>query len=196
VTTPRTLAAVLLASTLALTACGDDNKDVASSQSSNAYDSGADSGAGSGDTSTGGSAAAGSDVGFTMPAVTANATDLTKEPKAGKGSGAGPATVQTKDLVVGKGTAAKLTDTVTVHYVGSLYSDGSVFDSSWEGGGRPIAFPLNPVVPGFAQGIKGMRIGGRRIIVIPAALGYGPADQPGIPANSVLVFIVDLKKIT
>lgn len=189
-TTPRTLAAVLLASTLALTACGDDKKDVASSQSSNASDSGADSG----DTSTGGSAPAGSDVGFTMPAVTANATDLTKEPKAAKGEGAGPATVQTKDLVVGKGTAAKLTDTVTVHYVGSLYSDGSVFDSSWDG--KPIAFPLNQVVPGFAQGIKGMKIGGRRIIVIPAALGYGPADQPGIPANSVLVFIVDLKKIT
>lgn len=194
-TTPRTLAAVLLASALALTACGDDKKDVASSQSSNAYDSGADAGADAGTTAAGGSAAAGSDVGFTMPAVTANATDLSKEPKAGKGTGAGPATVQTKDLVVGKGTAAKLTDTVTVHYVGSLYSDGSVFDSSWEGG-KPIAFPLNQVVPGFAQGIKGMKIGGRRIIVIPSALAYGPEDQPGIPANSVLVFIVDLKKIS
>jgi peptidylprolyl isomerase len=185
VNTPRLLAAVLLASTLTLTACGDDD-DVASSQPGDVSGAAADA--------TGG-AAAGSDEGFTMPDVTANATDLSKQPKAGKGTGAGPATVQTKDLVVGKGTVAKLSDTVTVHYVGSLYSDGSVFDSSWEHGGKPIAFPLNRVVPGFAQGIEGMKIGGRRIIVIPAALGYGPQAQPGIPANSVLVFIVDLKKV-
>jgi peptidylprolyl isomerase len=177
VTTPRTLAALLLASTLALTACGDDKKDVATSDTAG---------------STAGSNAS---TAYSMPGVTANATDLAKEPKSAAGKDAGPTTVQTKDLVVGKGPAAKLTDTVTVHYVGSLYSDGSVFDSSWEHGGKPIAFPLNNVVPGFAQGIEGMQVGGRRQIVIPAELGYGPEAQAGIPANSVLVFIVDLKKI-
>ncbi len=173
--TKRTAAALLLATTLVLPACGTDDDDpvTATSADNNAGNSGA-SGA------------------YVAPPVTENATDLTKEPKSGAGSGA-VTTLQTKDLVVGKGKTAKLSDTVTVHYVGTLFSDGSVFDSSWAT--EPAVFPLNRVVPGFAQGIEGMKIGGRRQIVIPAELGYGPMAQPGIPANSVLVFIVDLKDI-
>jgi peptidylprolyl isomerase len=164
----RTATALFLSAALALTACGDDDDAVTADSAAN------NAGA------------------YSAPAVTANATDLATEPKSGAGSGAVTA-LQTKDLVVGKGKAAKLTDTVTVHYVGSLFSDGSVFDSSW--GGQPAVFPLNRVVPGFAQGIEGMQVGGRRQIVIPSDLGYGPRSQPGIPANSVLVFIVDLKAI-
>ncbi len=170
-TISRTAAALFLTATLALTGCGgDDEPGVAA-------DSAQDNASA-----------------YAPPAITANEKDLTKEPKSAAGTGQAPATVQIKDLVVGKGKAAELTNTVTVHYVGSLYSDGSVFDSSWNG--EPIAFPLNRVVPGFAQGIEGMKIGGRRQIVIPAELGYGPRAQPGIPANSVLVFIVDLKAIS
>ena len=189
-TTPRTLAAVLLAATLALSGCGDDKKDTASSQFSDSNGSGTGNA-----TDSDAAAPAGSDVGFKMPAVTANATDLSKEPKAGKGTGNGPATVQTKDLVVGKGKVAKAHDSVTVHYVGSLFSNGTVFDSSW--GGAPAPFSLDEVVPGFAKGIEGMKIGGRRIIVIPSDLAYGPAGSPPvIPPNAVLVFIVDLKKVS
>lgn len=169
----RTAAALLLSATLALTACGtdDDNPVAAQAPANNA-----------------GSSA------YAPPEVTENATDLTKEPKSGAGSG-GVTTLQTKDLVVGKGKAAKLSDTVTVHYVGTLFADGTVFDSSWEGG-QPVEFPLNRVVPGFAQGIEGMKIGGRRQIIIPAELGYRDANVPGIPPNSTLVFIVDLKQIS
>lgn len=177
----RTAAALLLAVTLALPACGTDDDDPVTATS-------ADNDAGN----SAGNSAAGS-AAYAAPEVTANATDLTKEPKSGAGSGT-VTTLQTKDLVVGKGKTATLSDTVTVHYVGSLFSDGSVFDSSWEGG-KPISFSLAEVVPGFAQGIEGMKIGGRRQIVIPAELGYGAQEIPGIPANSTLVFIVDLKKI-
>jgi peptidylprolyl isomerase len=129
-----------------------------------------------------------------MPAVTANAQNLKKQPTAAPGKGAGPATVQTKDLVVGTGAVAKPHDAVTVHYVGSLYSNGKVFDSSWTG--APVPFSLDGVVPGFAKGIEGMKIGGRRIIVIPSDLAYGPdGSPPVIPPNAVLIFIVDLKAI-
>lgn len=177
-TTSRILAALLLTSTLALGACGtDDDEGTAVT---------------AGENSAGDSPQRGAGSAYSAPEVTANATDLSKEPKSGAGTGA-VTTLQTKDLIVGKGKTAKLSDTVTVHYVGSLFSDGSVFDSSW--GGQPAVFPLNRVVPGFAQGIEGMKVGGRRQIIIPSELGYGPMGQPGIPANSVLVFIVDLKAI-
>ena len=174
-TTTRTAAALLLAATLALTGCGTDDDDpiTADSADSAANDAGSSA--------------------YAPPAVTENATDLTKEPTSGAGSGS-VTKLQTKDLVVGEGKAAKLSDTVTVHYVGTLFSDGTVFDSSWEGG-EPVEFPLDGVVPGFAQGIEGMKVGGRRQIVIPPELGYGAANIPGIPPNSTLVFIVDLKKI-
>lgn len=174
--TTRTAAALLFSAALTLTACGtdDDNPVTADSADSTAN-------------------AAGSSA-YVPPPVTANATDLTKEPTAGPGSGT-VTTLQTKDLVVGKGKTAKLTDTVLVHYVGTLFADGSVFDSSWKRG-QPAEFPLNQVVPGFAQGIEGMKIGGRRQIVIPAELGYRDQNIPGIPPNSTLVFIVDLKEIS
>jgi peptidylprolyl isomerase len=178
VTTTRTAAALLLSAVLALTACGTDDDDPVTATSADNANPDAGSNA---------SAA------YAAPEVTANAADLTKEPKSGPGSGT-VSKLQTKDLVVGKGKTATLSDTVTVHYVGSLFSDGSVFDSSWEGG-EPISFSLAQVVPGFAQGIEGMKVGGRRQIIIPAELGYGPQEIPGIPANSDLVFIVDLKKI-
>lgn len=174
-TTPRALAALLLASTLALTACGSDDEPDTAAAAPNS------------DTAAGSTAYAG-------PEVTANATDLEKQPVAAKGTGTAPTELQFKDLIVGKGDVAKAEDTVTVHYVGSLYTDGSVFDSSWKRG-QPAQFSLLRVVKGFQQGIAGMKIGGRRIIVMPPDFGYGAQAIPGIPANSTLVFIVDLKSI-
>jgi len=109
-----------------------------------------------------------------------------------------PATTSlvTKDLVVGTGAEASASSTVLVQYVGAAYTTGKVFDSSWQRG-QPLSFSLSGVVPGFAQGIEGMKVGGRRVIVIPPALGYGAAGEPPvIAANETLVFVVDLKSVS
>lgn len=130
-----------------------------------------------------------------VPALTGDPTDLTRASQAGAGAGAPPTTLLTHDVVVGKGRAAKAADTVTVRYSGTLWTDGSLFDASWTRGTDPISFSLTEVVPGFTQGITGMRAGGRRVIVIPPELGYGDQPQAEIPANSTLVFVVDLVSI-
>jgi peptidyl-prolyl cis-trans isomerase B (cyclophilin B) len=102
------------------------------------------------------------------------------------------------DLVVGKGAAATPTSTVKVQYVGALLKTGKVFDSSWARGGKPISFPLTGVVAGFTQGIGGigkvapMKVGGRRLIILPAALGYPNGQGSTIPPGSALIFVVDL----
>lgn len=128
-------------------------------------------------------------------------TDLTQAPGVTSKSSTPPPKLEYKDLVVGKGNAASPTSSVTVQYTGVLYEKGTTFDSSW-GTGKPAQFSLARVVPGFTQGIGGnspgvppMRIGGRRIVVLPSALGYGAQAQQSIPANSPLVFVIDLKKI-
>jgi peptidylprolyl isomerase len=132
----------------------------------------------------------------TLPAVE-NATDLTKAPTVGPGTPPPPTTLQTKDLVVGTGQTAKAGDTVKVQYVGAHYATGKPFDSSWSRG-QPATFPLTGVIPGFAQGIEGMQVGGRREIVIPGSLGYGATPPPGsgIEPNETLVFVVDLLGIS
>jgi hypothetical protein len=130
-----------------------------------------------------------------VPALTGNPTDLTQQSQAEAGTGQPPATLVTQDIVVGSGPAAGPADTVDVQYSGTLYSDGTLFDSSWSRG-APASFPLDGVVPGFAQGIEGMQVGGRRVIVIPPDLGYGPDDNGPIPGGSTLVFVVDLVGIS
>lgn len=108
------------------------------------------------------------------------------------GTGAPPAVVTGKDLVVGHGLAAGPDATVSVQYVGTLWSTGRVFDASWTDQG-PATFPLNGVIAGFKDAIVGMKVGGRREIVIPPAEGYGAAGHPPvIPPNSTLVFVIDL----
>jgi peptidylprolyl isomerase len=127
-----------------------------------------------------------------VPALTGTPTDVTKASQAKAGSGQPPTKLVTQDIVVGKGAPATLANTVDVRYSGTLYSDGKLFDSSWSHGNDPVSFPLDGVVPGFAQGIAGMQPGGRRVIVIPPALGYGSNDSGPIPGGSTLVFVVDL----
>lgn len=132
-----------------------------------------------------------------VPGVQGDPADLSAPVQALAGGDAAPAGLLTQDLVVGSGPAATLADTVAVRYTGTRYTDGGVFDSSWQRGDRPAVFPLNRVVPGFAQGIAGMQPGGRRVIVIPPDLGYGDASpSPDIPPGSTLVFVVDLVQIT
>jgi len=101
------------------------------------------------------------------------------------------------DLVVGKGAAAKSGDKVKVHYTGWL-TDGTKFDSSKDGG-QPFEFNLGAgqVIPGWDQGVAGMKVGGKRKLTIPPDLGYGASGTPGgpIPPNATLIFEVELLAI-
>ena len=96
------------------------------------------------------------------------------------------------DVELGEGPEATAGATVTVHYTGTL-TDGSKFDSSVDRG-EPFSFVLGAgqVIPGWDQGVAGMKVGGKRELTIPPALAYGAQALPGIPANSVLVFQVEL----
>lgn len=93
----------------------------------------------------------------------------------------------------GSGPKPRVTDTVTVHYKGTLI-DGTVFDSSYDRG-QPATFPLMQVVPGWRQGIPLMPVGSQYKLYIPPDLGYGSQDKGVIPPNSVLIFEVELLAI-
>ncbi|GAC1315677.1 MAG: FKBP-type peptidyl-prolyl cis-trans isomerase [Collimonas sp.] len=106
--------------------------------------------------------------------------------------------LQYEDITVGQGAEAKAGDHVSVHYTGWLQnSDGSAgkkFDSSKDRG-DPFEFPLGAghVIKGWDEGVQGMKIGGVRTLIIPAALGYGPRGAGGvIPPNATLIFEVEL----
>lgn len=128
---------------------------------------------------------------------TAGERDLDRKPVIAKPTGEPPTELVTTDLVVGKGPAAKAGDTVTVQYVGVSYSTGEEFDASWERD-EPFSFPLGEgqVIPGWDQGVAGMKAGGRRELIIPPDLGYGPqGSPPAIAPNETLIFVVDLVEI-
>ena len=104
--------------------------------------------------------------------------------------------LQIIDETVGTGAVAAAGDTVTVNYVGA-FTDGKVFDASANHGSTGFTFHLGAgqVIKGWDEGIVGMREGGKRKLVIPASLGYGPNDYGPIPGNSTLVFEVELLKV-
>jgi peptidylprolyl isomerase len=101
-----------------------------------------------------------------------------------------------EDVVVGDGAEvpADGDPRVKVHYMG-LLRDGTEFDSSWSG--EPVEFNLSQVIPGWDEGLRGMKAGGRRTLIIPPSLGYGPegTSDGTIPPNAPLVFVVDLVEI-
>jgi peptidylprolyl isomerase len=100
----------------------------------------------------------------------------------------------TEDLVIGDGAEATPGDLLSVQYVGVRWSDGGEFDASWERG-QPLEFELGAgrVIPGWEQGVEGMRVGGRRVITIPPELAYGDRGAGGvIGPDETLVFVVDL----
>lgn len=142
-------------------------------------------------------------AGVTFKGVTVKgAADLKGKPGVSSHASAAPKKLQYKDLVVGNGAAAGPSACVTVQYDGALYKNGTEFDSSWSRG-QLAQFSLQQVVPGFTQGIGGtagvppMKVGGRRVMILPAALGYGAkGSPPKIPANAPLVFVVDLVKVS
>jgi peptidylprolyl isomerase len=121
--------------------------------------------------------------------------DLSEKPEIPKPEGTPPEELVVEDIVVGKGKSVRETDTVSAQYVGVSWSTGEQFDASWDGG-SPIDFSLDQVIPGWTQGLQGMKPGGRRLLVIPPDLGYGEAGSPpAIGPNETLIFVVDLVAI-
>ncbi|MEO2108407.1 MAG: FKBP-type peptidyl-prolyl cis-trans isomerase [Actinomycetota bacterium] len=107
--------------------------------------------------------------------------------------GPAPAELVITDLVEGDGAEAGPNATVTVHYVGVSWTHGGKqFDASWDRGST-ISFGLNQVIAGWTEGIPGMKVGGRRMLVIPPNKGYGAqSPTPAIAPNDTLVFVIDL----
>jgi FKBP-type peptidyl-prolyl cis-trans isomerase len=102
-----------------------------------------------------------------------------------------PSGLKYKDLTVGDGEQAKPHDTVVVHYTGWL-KNGTKFDSSKDHGDKPATLSLDRVVEGWKEGIPGMKVGGKRKLIVPPKLGYGSQEQAKIPPNSELTFEVEL----
>ena len=95
------------------------------------------------------------------------------------------------DIKVGSGNPVTATSTLTANYTGALESTGVIFESSLDSG-QPFSIPLSQLIPGWQEGLLGMKPGGSRRLLIPSAAAYGPQAQPGIPANSNLVFNISL----
>ncbi|GAA3049414.1 FKBP-type peptidyl-prolyl cis-trans isomerase [Actinokineospora globicatena] len=108
--------------------------------------------------------------------------------------GAAPTELAVQDITVGDGPEATPGQLVSVHYVGVAHSTGEEFDASWNRG-EAFAFPLGAgrVIAGWDQGVAGMRVGGRRRLVIPPSLGYGERGAGAlIKPGETLIFVVDL----
>lgn len=107
----------------------------------------------------------------------------------------GVAELQIQDLTIGEGEEVKPGATITAHYTGALVKDGTIFQSSLDMG-QPATFPLSGVIKGWTDGVPGMKVGGKRRLIIPAAQAYGDqSPSPNIPANSDLVFDIELVAI-
>lgn len=105
--------------------------------------------------------------------------------------GAAPAELISTDIEVGSGNEAKPGDKVDVHYLGVDFESGEEFDSSW-GRGQSVNFPLRSLIAGWQEGIPGMRVGGRRQLIVPPALAYGTAGSGHQLSGRTLIFVIDL----
>ncbi len=119
------------------------------------------------------------------------------KPKVTVPNGAPPKQLVTNDLEEGTGAEAKAGDEITVQYVGVNFKTGKEFDSSWSRS-EPFTFKLGEgfVIPGWEEGFEGMKVGGRRELIIPPDLAYGSTGSPpAIPPNETLIFVVDLDAV-
>jgi len=131
-------------------------------------------------------------------APTPGEADINTKPKVPKGSGPAPTALKAETLIAGNGPAIQSGQQATVNYVGVLFKNGKEFDTSWGKGKQPFQFALGSgqVIPGWDQGVLGMKVGERRRLTIPADLAYGAqGSPPKIGPNEPLIFDIDLKKI-
>ena len=121
--------------------------------------------------------------------------DTSAKPEVPAPQGDPPPELVIRDIVAGKGAKAKAGDEMSMQYVGNSWSTGQQFDASWDRGAQPFVFQLGTgsVIPGWDQGLVGMKKGGRRLLIIPPEMGYGPQGTPdgSIAPNETLVFVVD-----
>jgi FKBP-type peptidyl-prolyl cis-trans isomerase len=112
-------------------------------------------------------------------------------------TGAAPTVMELSNLITGTGAVARQNDTVEMQYVLATYSTHKVVQSSWTSSPFTTTLTDASVIPGFFDGVVGMRVGGRRELVIPPSLGYGDESPgTGIAKNDTLVFVIDLLKVT
>ncbi|MGZ6906876.1 MAG: FKBP-type peptidyl-prolyl cis-trans isomerase [Acidimicrobiia bacterium] len=188
VTSPRSSARVLVggALLLVLAACGSSGGSKSSGSSSNET-------AGTGGSTT--------TTAFTQTAAQKPCVALADPLPAGAPNvpvkvGPAPTTLVIEDLKPGTGDAASPSSTVTVDYIGVACSTGKIFDSSYSRG-QTASFPLSGVIPGWSQGLVGMKVGGQRLLGVPSDLAYGPSGQGAdIGPNEALWFVVDLKAVS
>ncbi|HEY0259832.1 MAG TPA: FKBP-type peptidyl-prolyl cis-trans isomerase [Lacisediminihabitans sp.] len=105
--------------------------------------------------------------------------------------GEAPEELVITDIEIGTGAEAKPGDTVDVHYLGVDLESGEEFDSSWSRG-QSVDFPLAALIAGWQQGIPGMKVGGRRQLIVPPVLAYGPAGAGHSLSGRTLIFVIDL----
>jgi peptidylprolyl isomerase len=122
-----------------------------------------------------------------LPVVSAVAGEV---PTISKPEGSAPTELTTKDIIVGTGKEVLPTSTLTVHYTLMAWSTGKIVESSWSG--QPATFPLAGVVEGWQKGLPGAKEGGRRLLILPPAMGYGAAGSGPIGPNETLIFSVDI----
>lgn len=124
---------------------------------------------------------------------------LAKEPVFSVPSGPPPTKLVVKDVIKGTGATAEDGDELEVNYVGKLYSNGKTFDASWtDTPGKafgPFQLGAGAVIKGWDEGLVGMKVGGRRELIIPPSLAYGASGSGSIPKNATLVFMVDLLSV-
>ena len=118
---------------------------------------------------------------------------MTQKPEIDFIEGPAPTTLMITDVIIGEGAEAIAGGRVEVHYLGVDFENGEEFDSSWDRG-ESITFPLNGLIAGWQEGIPGMKVGGRRQLVIPPALAYGETGGHRL-AGRTLVFIIDLLNV-
>lgn len=116
---------------------------------------------------------------------------MTEKPEIDFPGGEAPHELQIQDIIIGEGAEATPGANVEVHYVGVEFESGEEFDSSWNRG-ESINFPLQGLIQGWQEGIPGMKVGGRRQLVIPPALAYGPSDGGHPLGGKTLIFMIDL----
>ena len=106
-----------------------------------------------------------------------------------------PTTLSAADLITGTGATLKTGDKFTAQYVLGDYATHKILQSSWTSGSFSTTLATTSLIPGWVKGLPGMKVGGRRELILPPSLAYGASGQSGIPGNDTLVFIVDLLKV-